>query len=406
MKILSVLNVSNAGDLLCDSGFVFQQSLAKELVQQDIDFVLVGPDTPEFSAVPWAWNYKIKAPLGLSKYQVRYHFDWTSLTQIICDTQPDVILNNQIELAAAIRSILVTNRLVSIRLVSYCHYIPITEVDFSTCCLQLDPSLNDGSMGMPILLALCASALASDLVLVQSEFAKKLLLAIGHNFNISLRNRVQILHPPLDRSFLNSEFIPPQSRAILYNHRLYKHYGTSEVIHFIKQLAERLDFSFIVSDITPHRSDSRACLDPSPEFHRNLLKTLPFVQLCRDGSNKPLYRNMILNCRLGLAALRRACPWSMSVVDCMGLGLPIVAPNYGAYPEFVPRQLLFIDFTTAEELINRLLVDDDFWTQAAKDCHAAVSAFHPKTVAEQFLGLIEAIESVPSLNVIDLPRED
>ena len=89
MRILSLLNVSNADGLQCDSGYVFQRLLGRALAELGVEFVLVGPEVPAFltagSSIPEV--RLVTVPLGLTKYAVRYHFDWPALEALIAEEQ-------------------------------------------------------------------------------------------------------------------------------------------------------------------------------------------------------------------------------------------------------------------------------------------------------------------------------
>lgn len=399
MDVLSLLNVSNVDDIQRDSGLILQLIYGAALAERGVDFALIGPDVPSFRELDLRWATKIVAPLGVSKYQVRYHFDWPALERIVLERQPDVIFNNQIELGSGLRGILATNGLSQVRLVSYCHYIPVLAVNAAERSVVLDPSLNQAGLCAPILMQLCGSVLASDIVLVQSEFARRLLTDIGALFGLGddFRRRVRCLPPPLDPTLVRAAHArAPIERRVFYNHRLYSHYGTSQVIDFVDQIQQRTDLEFEVSDVTPRRSSLRIRMDPSVSQNRETIAGLPYARLTQGGGHRPTYRTMIERARVSVAPFRPSCVWSMAALDCMGMGVPVVAPAYAAYPEFTPSSLCFREPAEGMEIVERLLVDDDFWLQASRECQLAAARFHPDNLAEALLAELSPAEELKS----------
>lgn len=77
--------------------------------------------------------------------------------------------------------------------------------------------------------------------------------------------------------------------------------------------------------------------------------------------------------------------WSMASMDCMGMGVPVVAPRYAAYPEFIPSALLYDNMQHAERILNRLLDDEEFWLKCSFECTQQSRNLVPETIAAQLI---------------------
>jgi hypothetical protein len=390
MRILSLLNVSNVHDLSRDSGFIMQRIMGEELASRGVELCLVGPAVPAFSQMRIDWARVHAVPLGSSKYQVRYHFDWPTLERLVLELEPDVILNNQVELAPALRGILATHDLRNTALLSYCHYIPFSSSDGDDP-MVLDPSLNQQGMGPALALALAAAANASDRVIVQSQFARQLLIGLSRRLlGFGFEDRLTVIAPPVDPLLLRPlRTAAPACRRAFYNHRLYDHYGTGEIVALARDLAAATDFELLVADAMPNRSNARARLDTSVARNRAALAALECVRFSYEGGVRASYRQMIESCRIGLAPFRPGCVWSMAALDCMGMGVPVLAPGYAAYPEFIPDYLCFSSRSEAQRLARRLLDDDAFWLRASRDCSRLAARHSSVRAVDDLLALVD-----------------
>lgn len=391
MKIVSIINVSNLQDLNADSGVIFQLMLANGLSNLGVSLCIVGPPTKAFVQMPIPGCSKAFLQFGSNKYAVRFHFDWNAVLALIEAQQPDIIFVNQIELASHFRAVLTQINGKAVQLISYCHYIPILTPALRLDGMEVDPSQNDNSLGHAIVLKMAAGIVASDIVLVQSDYAASLLNDIMAGLGIDRRNRVHVLSPPLDPAFLVSSVPPrPGNTRIVYNHRLYEHYGTAAAIDLLSSVACECDAHIIVTDLTAHRSTERARLDTSVDLYKRRLRDLPFVQIVGGSTTRAQYRGFVASCCAGLAPLRRGAVWSMACVDCMGLGVPVVAPRWASFPEFIPHQLLFDSTDSARVLFRKLLTDRAFWEETSEACIAAVQQLHPRVIARQFIEIVRS----------------
>jgi glycosyltransferase involved in cell wall biosynthesis len=379
MKILSMLNVSNRDRLGADSGVIFHRLLFERLAQAGLECVIAGPMDLELGNVRWT-----PFEPGFSKYDVRFRFDWDAAARLILAENPDLLFVNQVEQTSGFRALLVTLGLRT-RLVTYCHYWPVIEMgeDFPVW----DSSLNHAGLAQIILLRILAAALVSDCFLVTSGYAKSLLFSSASHYNIQVpEGRVVILPCPAD-----PEFRAPRSRAfrstnrILYNHRLYRQYGTEFFIEIARHY-EHSGVTFVVSDTLGERSPERRTLDVSVDQYRTTLRSLTNVNIRLDGHDRATYRNDIVEqADIGLAPYRLNANWSMSSVDCMGLGIPVAAPKVASFPEFVPGELLFASRDEAIALLDRLLTDRDFWTRCSARCLGHAEQFMADKTCERFL---------------------
>ncbi len=389
MKVLSVVNISNPDDLQCDSGVIFQKILASEFVKKkNISYVLLGPDCQSFKSIEFSGCRKQVAKLGNTRYASRFSFDWTTIKDIVEAEKPDVIFNNQVELTSAFRSLLVTLKNTTTRIVTYCHYPAIWDIDNSNSP-TLDGSLNHDNLGIPIAFSILSAILMADIFITQSHFAKYLLTQTALYYRLQLSKEIVIIAPPADPSLSNIKLkVAPKNKQIFYNHRLYESYGTNEFLQFIRQ-AEALGFELIISDPMPSRSKERLSLNNTPDYYRKLLNELPYAKVINGNIARIKYAEIIGSSRLAFASMRKACVWSMAAVDCMDIGVPVLAPRYAAYPEFIPDELLFDTKEEAYSLLEKLLNDDNFWQHCSKRCQAITQNFSSSLIADRFYELFQ-----------------
>ncbi len=118
------------------------------------------------------------------------------------------------------------------------------------------------------------------------------------------------------------------------------------------------------------------------------LAGLPGVQIASDGGDRACYRRLLAGARFGIAPFRAGCPWSMSVIDCQGMGLPVIAARLGWLAEHVDEELLFDTDDEAVALARRLAVDERFHARHAIRAHAATADLAPGLVAARYLAAI------------------
>ena len=383
MKILSFLNVSNKDDIQCDSGFVFQRLIASELIRQGHDFRIVSPEPIVEEGVS-----NEKFDFGDNKFQVRFNFDWHRIQKIIERYDPDVLWINQPELSANFRAMLCTIGSRA-QIVTYIHYLPIRAINKGK--VELDASLNNSDLALPILLSVLGSLHISDKILVQSRFAQEILEKALQIFRLPYdADKIFIIPPPFDPLlFDNGASDGNPNKFIIYNHRLYKHYGTDFFIKVINSLKARREVQFFVADLFASRNGTRQKLDQNVDLYRSELKTYRNVIFAENTNNRDEYREVIMNCRAGLAAHRQMAVWSMSAVDCLGMGVPVIAPNFASYPEFIPSCLLYNSVEEFQEILNTLLDSNSFWQESSREGKEKIRAFSPSNVAQRFTEILE-----------------
>ncbi|WP_437926541.1 hypothetical protein WMF37_47310 [Sorangium sp. So ce291] len=390
MKILCISNISNPNDLMCDSGVIFQRVLAQEFSRMGIDYRILGADIQAFRSYEIDGATKCYANLGTTRYSARFGFDWPGVQAAVEQHDPDIIFNNQVEITAAIRSLLVTMGRRHVRLVTYCHYPALWGP--SEQSLSVDESLNHGNLGAAIILDIISALLTSDYFVTQSEFAKRIISSAASYHNVRGFREIGVIPPPADPLLLDAApREPPRNRQILYNHRLYQTYGTAEFLELIDKIASS-GIELIVSDPMPSRSALRQSLSASPAFFREQIGKISGASLFNGNVERHEYRTIISRPRVSFAAFRKACVWSMASVDCMGLGVPVLAPSYAAYPEFIPSELLFSNHDQAAELMSRLLTDDDFWRHCSLQSQRVAQGLAPHTIARRFVDLFTALK--------------
>lgn len=143
-----------------------------------------------------------------------------------------------------------------------------------------------------------------------------------------------------------------------------------------------------VLDLFGQRRAARQGLDDSPERMREQLATLPHVQVVSDRGDRVRYKNLLAGARFGIAPFRPGCPWSMSVIDCQGMGLPVISPKLGWLAEHIDPELCFTTPAEAVALAERLAMDDEFHALHGKRAHASTADFAPALVAARYLEAI------------------
>jgi glycosyltransferase involved in cell wall biosynthesis len=377
MRLLSYLNISNPDDLSADSGVTFQRSVSRAFLAAGDSYAVIGCASAArlFADDMTTVYYPIDA--ATSKYGARYYFNWPAVLAAIRDFQPEVLFINQIELCANVRALLAHVGLGRLPIVGYCHYTPTNKNSLDDSdAMEPDASLADAGLGECVQLACVQGVVAADVVLVQSTYARDVLLRLMKRYRITTRTPVCVAPPPVDPDFTTSyPPQPPRSRRVIYNHRLYSHYGTRTFVDFAQELRRRVAFDLVICDPMPNRSAERDRMDDSVSTLRRYIRDSQ-IGTIHPGSNRQQYRSLLDDARLGFSSFQRGCVWSMSLGDMMGLGIPVMAPRTGAFPEMVPPQLLFSTLDDAMSMAERLLVDDDVWREASAQ---SLNAVRPHT---------------------------
>ncbi|MYX72468.1 hypothetical protein GT016_08005 [Streptomyces sp. SID3915] len=144
-----------------------------------------------------------------------------------------------------------------------------------------------------------------------------------------------------------------------------------------------------VMDLFGARSPERIRLDPSPERHLEELATTDGVTIASDRGDRIRYRNLLAGAHFGIAPFRPGCPWSMSVIDCQAMGLPVIGPRTGWLAEHIDHELLFDTDEQAVQIAERLATDAEFYLVHAKRAHASTADLTPAVVAARYLEAIK-----------------
>lgn len=141
----------------------------------------------------------------------------------------------------------------------------------------------------------------------------------------------------------------------------------------------------------PNRSKDRSNLNSTPAKFREYIKKLKDTVLFDGNVSRENYAKLIQNSRIAIGAFRKACVWSMASTDCMSLGVQVIAPDWGAYPEFIPNELLFKDWSEAKKLIRQLLDDDIYWNHAVNLSENMTNTLEPSIIAEKFYDIFASL---------------
>ncbi|MFF9857390.1 glycosyltransferase family protein [Streptomyces tendae] len=385
MRVLYLLNISNPDRLSADSGWIFADLLAPALVDAGAEVTVAAPAAAGDSRCGFR---QTKTP-G-TKYRARFSNDVDELVTLIRSERPDVVVANQIEEAPAIRTALLEAG-VDALLAGYCHYLPFSFNSGGQ--LLLDPSLNDAGLGRPVQLTFAAGLAACDRVMVHSSTAASWVSAAATRMTVDLGDRLRVVPAPRDERLVRdpaatSSDLSPDSKIGIYNHRLYAHYGTDEFVRMARDLTESGKVRLRVMDLFGDRRAERKGLDDSPERMRDQLAALPHVQVVSDRGDRIRYKHLLAGARFGIAPFRHGCPWSMSVIDCQGMGLPVIAPKLGWLAEHIDPELCFTTPEEAVALAERLVTDDEFHALHAKRAYASTHDFTPALIAARYLEAI------------------
>lgn len=396
MKIIAVCNVSNADDPSCDSGLIYQRILSDEITKLGHEYLLLLPKGPDYSGLNFSCSTK-EINLGIGRYSSRFNFDWHQLADVIHHHKPDILFNNQVELTTPLKALLVENDMPTVRLVTYCHYPALWEGEKGDAII--DSSLDNNNLGFSIVSLILSAIQVSDAFIVQSMFAANLLLKAANNYGIKLNKKISVVPPPCDPALLEPPSIKEVlNKNVLYNHRLYKSYGTDQLLRLIKMMQNR-DANFIISDPMPNRSEKRSMLNSTPKNYIMTMRNMRNVCIFSNGNDRSAYKSVIQRSALSLAAFRPSCVWSMSCIDSMGMGIPVIAPRYAAYPEFIPEDLLFSNLEQAVSLIDRILSNQSYWISMSKKSYENAMEFSPSIISGNIMKIFRDIQFDDALKI-------
>lgn len=342
--VLVNLNVSNDSNFEADSGYIFQKLLWTHLckMRRDLRVLFLGHRLnteqwhPNITMVPFHTKF--------DKFSTRLHFDWHGLKDRFQHLpQIDLLYNNQPESTLNFKTLFSSMYGHEVSAASYYHYLPF---HYDANGIVLDPSqnLHDFS-ARPILGRNLESLELSDVSFIGSEFGKGILLrAYRERYRDVLQPHLEVFSPPIEPELFKQQRETNGRPSILYNQRLYKHYGTQQVIDAVRQVASEREVQLVVTDPTGERSLERDRLDPAVRRFREELSSLPFVERIHCAT-RGQYHALLSRVDLGIAPVKPSALWSMAVADLLATGRPVLCPDVGAFPEIVPNtpELLFAE---------------------------------------------------------------
>ncbi|MEV8389154.1 MULTISPECIES: glycosyltransferase [unclassified Streptomyces] len=387
MRVLYLLNISNPDRLSADSGWIFADLLAPALADAGVEVTVAAPAPAGDTRTGFH-----RTPVPGTKYRARFSNDVGELVSMIRAARPDVVVANQVEEAPAVRAALLEAGCGAL-LAGYCHYLPFSLTGDGQ--VLLDPALDDAGLGRSVLLAFAAGLSACDRVMVHSATAASWVSAAATQVGVDLTGRMRVVPPPRDGRLVRNPATTGADRdraggqAIgVYNHRLYAHYGTQEFVDLARELTASGVVRVRVMDLFGTRRAERTGLDDSPERMRDKLAALPHVEVVSDRGDRIRYRELLAGARFGIAPFRPGCPWSMSAVDCQGMGLPVISPRMGWLAEHIDPALCFTTAAEAVALAERLATDDAFHAEHAQRAYASTTGLTPALVAARYLEAI------------------
>jgi hypothetical protein len=384
MRLLYLLNVSNSSRLTADSGFTFADLLAPALVDAGVEVTMASPVPAGDERVHFT-----RTASPATKYRARFNPGMGTMVRLFRRHRPEVVVANQIEAAPAIRAALLEAG-VNARITGYCHYLPFSFTDAGK--LELDPAMDDGGLGRSVLLAFAAGLAACDRVLVHSSTAASWTTAAAACTGVKLGEKLHVVPAPRDVRLVRdpADITPPDGRAVgIYNHRLYAHYGTARFTQLARHLVAEAPVRLTVMDLFGTRSPERIRLDPSPERHLEELAAVDGVAVASDRGDRIRYRNLLAEAQFGIAPFRPGCPWSMSVIDCQAMGLPVIGPRSGWLAKHIDPELLFDTDDQAAQIAGRLATDPEFYLVHSKRAYASTADLAPDVVAARYLEAIK-----------------
>jgi glycosyltransferase involved in cell wall biosynthesis len=326
-------NISNDSNFEADSGYIFQRLLLPDILDnaENLRLFFLGHKKNK------SWHKKIQMIPFYDKYDkfsTRFHFDWHNLKKEIGKLPPiDLFINNQPEHTLAFQMLFGTLQNTHIPTISYYHYLPFHCEGEK---IIWDQSQNISNFSTPCILGRnLESAELSNINLIGSEFGKKILLKAYKEIKGKiLKQPVEVISPPIETELFSLPVNKNETKKILYNQRLYKHYGTEIVLDIFNELAKKYTFKLIITDPTGKRSKEREKLDNNVMKFKKSLAKLPYVEVhhCKTRTE---YHNLLREVDIAVAPFKPSALWSMAVADVLAAGKPVLCPNVGAFPELL-----------------------------------------------------------------------
>ena len=372
-------------NLEADSGYIFQRLLLCSLAKKGYEVSLICPH--QVPSLPEEIE-PIFLPFSDSKFGVRMSVQWEKLKAILTYSKPfDIALINQSELTLPLKLLFYEVWNKNIPCVTYYHYLAIQGIS-KNGDIEYDSSQNLFDAGQFIWKRQLESALVSNTNVVGSQFGKHLFLAAA---GVQAKNiSIEVIPPPVQdypqsHMFVDENLVKNDRKPILmYNHRLYTHYGDCEIFDYLKQLNDEIPFTLIVTDPTYRRSTGRHQLDPSPTNIRQYLETLSFVEIQHFPTQESYYQALD-QVDIGIGHLRKGALWSMAVADLMSRGKPVICFASGAMPEIInDHDLIFSSQKEFNHIVRKLLINRSFYLEKSKSAASRARVLSPNHIANEF----------------------
>ena len=375
MRILTFLNVSNRSRMQADSGYIFYNLLSPYFTKQN-SFYFASPEPlSDCNCI------HINKEFGFNKYEVRFSFDWSKVMEIISKVSPDVLIVNQVEQVPHYKAIIQALG-INVSIVSYAHYIPYL---FVNNVFQYDESLNNGGIGFSVCMSFLSGLEMSDVVFTHSQTSKDYLRKLYAKYSIHFcEEKFKINPPPYDPFLLDNN--TQCSKRIIYNHRLYRHYGTDFLFNLAKAITSKYNkIEVDVFDVLGERTAIQKRMDPSVDIARETLSKINGVKLINDTHKRARYYECLKGALFSIAPYRQNCIWAMSCIDSLGMGVPVIAPDVAWFSEFIPKDLRYSSIDEAMDIIDKLINDSVFWRKKSAQANKLISSLSPESIANTFL---------------------
>jgi glycosyltransferase involved in cell wall biosynthesis len=377
MRVLSYLNVSNGDDLERDSGFLFQRALLEELAEHH-EVVLVAPTgagrlLDQVRAIELDWPR--------SKYGVRLGWPWQGLANALEKFErPDVVLNNQSELTTALRLLLLESYGDSIPVATYFHYLAVMEHEGHPV---IDPSLNDLGIGPTLWTLQLEAARHSSAAIIGTNYGAEFLrTGLGSD-----AKHIDVIPPPVIPGLREGH---DDGKTILYNHRLYEHYGTNQVLQVLERVCLHTGAKVIVTDPTQARSATRTRLDEGPSRVTDRLASEPWVEVV-NAASWSTYCEVVARSTVGMAPNRPGALWSMSAMDLMSIGRPVLVPVRSGLGHELGAELSYCDSNDLELKLIDLISNPKLRASAGITCRQFAAQFGTEAIAGRFEEVFQRI---------------
>lgn len=399
-RILTVIYPSNYPNFASDSIFTFNRILFGALLKSNEKVEVIAVGSPKMPQLHPSIK-TIPLELGISKFQVRFDFPWSEIRYLLNDIRPDICLINMPEQSAAFALLIKEELNLPCKLISYVHYIPAlpaTKISDSDTSQRItyETSMNKTGLCKVLLTRLLEGVIASDLTLTCSGFAARLIQQVKSNLlhkSLDIAP-IQILSPPVDFNEVNKGYTQNvhQSLQFIYNHRLYDDYGTKHIFNLLKDVYEMdiSPFTVILTNPTEGRDPERSLLNPAVDRNLATLKSLPFVKV-QHSENRNHYIHTLRKSSGGIAPIKPHALWSMSVMDLLACGRPVLSFNIAAFSNMgLPKNLLVendIDFKSA---FISLFFNGDL-DEKQEDYRRIAEQFNGSSTAHRFMKLVNKL---------------